>query len=298
MTNRRPGPYDSRMKLGGISINPVIDGTARIVPSYAYTIANSGSNTQGLRAEDWLPHLALLDKDGMLEQAIGGFLIRSGDRVLLVDAGLGEFDSSLSEEALAKAGLMSPWIPGDGGHLLAEMASLGVSPDDVTDVLFTHLHTDHIGWATHSGRPVFRNATYRCDERDWAHFARPGTPVGDHLLPLSGQLETWSGTTSIAPGVDAQPAPGHTPGSAMIILSAGAERAMLLGDVVHCPVELLDDEWAGMGDLDPVLAARTREAMAREIEGGQVPVAGAHFPGMQFGRLLRAEGKRSWVFGD
>ena len=73
---------------------------------------------------------------------------------------------------------------------------------------------------------------------------------------------------------------------------------MLLGDVVHCPVELLDDEWAGMGDLDPALAARTREAMAREIEGSRIPVAGAHFPGMQFGRLLRAEGKRSWVFGN
>jgi hypothetical protein len=84
----------------------------------------------------------------------------------------------------------------------------------------------------------------------------------------------------------------------MIVVSSGTERAMLLGDVVHCPVELLDDEWAGMGDLDPALAARTREAMAREIEDGKTPVAGAHFPGMQFGRLLRGAGKRSWVFGD
>ena len=218
LTNRSSSPYNVYMKLGNIAIYPVIDGTARIVPSYAYTIAKSGPDFRGLEAEDWLPHLDLLDSDGMLEQAIGGFLIRAGNRILLVDAGLGEFDKSLSEEALAKAGLMPAWIPEDGGHMLNELAALGISPDEATDVVFTHLHTDHIGWATYHGRPVFEKATYRCDERDWAHFARRETRVGQHLLPLENQLQTWSGTTPIAPGVDAVPAPGHTPGSTMIVL--------------------------------------------------------------------------------
>jgi glyoxylase-like metal-dependent hydrolase (beta-lactamase superfamily II) len=90
-------------------------------------------------------------------------------------------------------------------------------------------------------------------------------------------------------------APGHTPGSTIIVISSGTERALLLGDVVHCPVQLLDDEWAGMGDVDPVLARRTRVALARELEGSDVPVAAAHFPGMQFGRLIAAEGTRRWV---
>ena len=79
------------------------------------------------------------------------------------------------------------------------------------------------------------------------------------------------------------------------MLSSGADRAMLLGDVVHCPVELVDDEWAGLGDVDPALAKRTRNALARELEGDEVPVAAAHFPGLQFGRLLAANGKRAWV---
>ena len=70
---------------------------------------------------------------------------------------------------------------------------------------------------------------------------------------------------------------------------------MLLGDVVHCPVELLDDEWEGLGDVDPELAKRTRVALAREIEGKGVPVAAAHFPGLKFGRLLGAQGRRQWV---
>jgi hypothetical protein len=70
---------------------------------------------------------------------------------------------------------------------------------------------------------------------------------------------------------------------------------MLLGDVVHCPVELIDEEWAGVGDMDPDLARRTRNALARELEGTRTPVAAAHFPGLVFGRLLSGEGRRQWV---
>src|SRR5205814_8580706 len=99
----------------------------------------------------------------------------------------------------------------------------------------------------------------------------------------------------LLPGVDTMAAPGHTPGSTIVVVSSGADRALLLGDVVHCPIELIDDEWGSMGDVDPELAKRTRIALARELEGTDVPVAAAHFPGLQFGRLLAAEGKRRWV---
>ena len=61
-------------------------------------------------------------------------------------------------------------------------------------------------------------------------------------------------------------------------------------------MELIDDEWAGLGDVDPDLALRTRMALIRELEGSEIPAAASHFPGMQFGRLLPANGKRSWVF--
>jgi glyoxylase-like metal-dependent hydrolase (beta-lactamase superfamily II) len=105
----------------------------------------------------------------------------------------------------------------------------------------------------------------------------------------------WDRSGPVLPGLDAMVAPGHTPGSTIIVLSSGAARAMLLGDVVHCPVELLDDEWAGIGDVDPALAARTRVALNRELEGTDVPVAAAHFPGLQFGKLLLADGRRRWV---
>ena len=69
------------------------------------------------------------------------------------------------------------------------------------------------------------------------------------------------------------PDAGHTPGSTVVVLSSGTQRALLLGDVIHCPVELLDDEWAGMADVDPIKALQVRNSLARALEGDDVVVA-------------------------
>jgi glyoxylase-like metal-dependent hydrolase (beta-lactamase superfamily II) len=97
------------------------------------------------------------------------------------------------------------------------------------------------------------------------------------------------------PGVDVQLAAGHTPGSGVIVISSGTARAVLLGDVAHCPIELLDDEWATLGDVDPETATRTRVALMRELERQDVPITASHFPGLRFGRVVQAQGKRQWV---
>ena len=259
------------MELGRLRIDPVIDGTGRFVPTVSF---------QGTTDEQWAAHQDLLDEDGMLGFAMGGFLVRDGDRTALVDAGLGH------------GTLMGI----TGGQLIDNLAGLGVKPDDITDVLFTHLHIDHIGWASAGGRPVFPKATYRAAAADWDHFVvhHPGTE-SERLEPATKQFETWDGGGTILPGIDVMAAPGHTPGSTVMVLSSGSERAMLLGDVVHCPVQLVDDEWAGLFDMDPALARQTRTALSRELEGADIPVAAAHFPGMEFGRLIRGEGRRRWI---
>jgi glyoxylase-like metal-dependent hydrolase (beta-lactamase superfamily II) len=276
------------MRVGEIDIVPVTDGIGKMVPTDAYaSLAFPGSEElpapsgRGMDDADWEPHRALLDEDGMLTLALGGFLVRTGDRMALIDTGLGPLD----------IGTMR------GGALISELAAMGVEPDDITDVILTHLHFDHVGWTTRKGTVVFQNATYRCDRRDWEHFVGPDPGATRKLSPLESRLETWDGSGALLPGIDTMAAPGHTPGSTILVVSSGVERALLLGDVVHCPVELLDDEWAGMGDVDPALALRTRMALVRELEGTDTPVAASHFPDMQFGRLIQGTGKRSWVIG-
>ncbi len=258
------------MRVGDLEILPVLDGLARFPISDPFL---------SMPEEAWLPHRQFLNSDDELELALGGFVVRSAERVVLIDCGVGRVDSP----------------PFHGGAFLTSLAAYGIAPEEVSDVIFTHLHFDHVGWATQQGNVVFANATYRCDERDWQHFVGPDPGATRKLSPLADRMDMWDASGPVLPGLDAMVAPGHTPGSTIIVVSSGTERALLLGDVVHCPVELLDDEWAGMGDVDPELALRTRVAMARELEGSDIPAAAAHFPGLQFGKLLVANGKRQWV---
>lgn len=261
------------MRVGGVQIDPVLDGTGRFQPTRAF---------RGTSDEQWERHRDLLDEDGLLGFAMGGFLVRAGDRTALVDLGVGP----------------RTMLGIEGGSMLRSLASLGVEPQDITDVIFTHLHLDHVGWASdQEGRPVFARATYRAASADWDHFllGHPG-PEADILRPVAGRFEMWDGSGPLLPGVDALEAPGHTPGSTVIVVSSGADRAMLLGDVVHCPVELVDDEWEAMFDVDPELARRTRTKLNRELEGSDIPVAAAHFDGLAFGRLLAGQSRRRWRF--
>jgi glyoxylase-like metal-dependent hydrolase (beta-lactamase superfamily II) len=268
------------MQIGDLEVLSLYDGSVKFPATNPYRMGPQGQ--KGVEESDWEPHRELLD-DGMVEYVFGGFLIRgAGDRVMLVDGGYGS--------------VPDPQHGLSGGALLESLAAVGVGRDEITDVLLTHLHLDHVGWASTDGVPTFANATYRCDRRDLEYFVGHDETVTARVQPAEEQFEPWDGDTQLAPGVDVRLCAGHTPGSALIVLSSGAQRALLLGDVVHCPVELLEDEWGGVADVDPALAQRSRNALARELEGTDVPVAAAHFPGLRFGRVLPGEGRRQWVF--
>jgi len=276
---------DAPMIVGDLRIDGVVDGGGRFRPDQAF---------RGTTPEMWQAHADLLDEDGMLPLTLGGYLVRDGKRTVLVDAGLGP--GSLM-------GLQ-------GGAMMDNLAALGVTPGEITDVIFTHLHIDHIGWATQQGVTMFPNAAYRCSVADWEHFmvehrdepdnypGAEGIPVNPHavLVHATTRFTTYDGSGTVLPGIDIMAAPGHTPGSSIVVLSSGTDRAMLLGDVVHCPVQLLEPEWDGLMDVDPAMAKRTRQMLERELDGADIPIAAAHFPGLRFGRLLKAEGKRRFTF--
>ncbi len=266
-----------------MSIEGVSDGSLPAPPTLMFNKSD----------QDWLQHSQFLDADGMLPIELGGFLVRTGERLALVDTGLGPHGD-----------------PQRTGMFMRNLEALGVHPSEITDVILTHLHFDHLGWSTDGERCLFTDATYRCHQADWEFFmgADPfddslpvsmmgGRSSAEILPPMADWLETWSGDGSLLPGIDVRSAPGHTPGSTVLVVSSGTARAMLLGDVVHCPAELLSDDWEMIGDVDIALARRTREVLARELEGADIPAAASHFPGLRFGRLLAAQGRRQWTFG-
>jgi glyoxylase-like metal-dependent hydrolase (beta-lactamase superfamily II) len=283
-------PYGGAVeRVGEIDVVPVFDGYAYDKPIHMYGFDPSRARLRGEREEDWAEHGEFLDAEGRIEHAYGGFLLRIGERTVLIDSGVGPNQ-------------IGPYGPYDhvikGGEMPQRLAELGVDPAEITDVLLSHLHPDHYGWAVAGNASLFPNATFRCHARDWDHYmvacGGPLMPMWEPLRVLEDRLETWDHDGPLLPGIDAQLAPGHTPGSTIFVISSGPSRCVVVGDVVHCPIELLEDEWITLGDVDPALARKTKDALARELEGSDTAIAGPHFPGLRFGRLLSGNGRRLW----
>ncbi len=257
------------MKLGSLDITPLSDGFFKMPPAY-------------FGQDDWGRHESLVGADGKLEVPIGCFLVRTGDTTVLIDAGLGPME--LGET-------------GKGGALIGELAKAGCAPEDVDVLLLTHLHLDHIGWTLQNGELTFPNAMVRFGSQDLEQFVKRDNPDPNaapmyDALDKAGKVEVIDDDGEILPGISTLHAPGHTLGHRCVVLSSGDERALLLGDAVTCPVQLEETEWGAMSDIDPKMSARTREALFKELEGTNDLMIGAHFPGLQFGRVMMGEGKR------
>jgi glyoxylase-like metal-dependent hydrolase (beta-lactamase superfamily II) len=82
------------------------------------------------------------------------------------------------------------------------------------------------------------------------------------------------------------PAPGHTPGHTVFAIHDGAQRALILGDAVHCPLQLTNPDWEALADVDPRLARVTRDRLSREMDDAGLPGVGCHFPGLAASRVV------------
>jgi glyoxylase-like metal-dependent hydrolase (beta-lactamase superfamily II) len=239
----------TRFMVGDLEVIGVSDGTVAFKATQYFA---------GTTDEQWQAHKRWLNHDGDVVFEYGCFVVRSGDRRVLIDTGVGPVEIG----------------PFKGGALMSDLASAGIQPEDIDEVFITHLHFDHCGSAALKNgggemQPAFPKAKYRwtAAEHEYWHSddgkkrAMRRSDVLDAVGPL---LEAADDGTPLAPGISVIALPGHTPGHAGVVLSSGTDRAFILGDAISCPVQLEETEWSGLGDVDPKLARRTQEALARE----------------------------------
>ncbi|WP_432013612.1 MBL fold metallo-hydrolase [Streptomyces cucumeris] len=265
-------------------VDGLIDGEAVLDKEGLYV----GDNPPG--DDDWAPYAKYLDQcTGQQINTVGSYLIRHGDRVILQDAGMGP----------------EPTLPPfTGGGLRSALWALGVSPLDITDVIYSHLHIDHIGWTSVGGKPYFPNATLRIDRRDWDHYSRPDYKMEDWEIPVThaerdlvskrfapvlDRIELFDGDTEPLPGIVALDASGHTPGSTVLELRSDGEKGLLIGDLVHTQGELVEG-WEFVINHDRRMAAEAIERFRKYIYDNKIPFAAAHFPGLLWGRLKKDPG--------
>jgi glyoxylase-like metal-dependent hydrolase (beta-lactamase superfamily II) len=238
----------------------------------------------------WERHRAhhALDKNGKFRVSFGIFALISDNFIVLVDTGIG------------------PSVPdmfgGGEGRLMTNLREAGIQPSQVTAVLNTHLHPDHVGWNMTNGDPTFLNARYYFSARDYEHWTSdsvlanaPHIPTQAQPLEDLGLLELTSDGDDIAPGIKSLGTPGHTPGHQSFLIESDGEKGIVTGDVIHSRAQYTDPEWCAGADIDKPTAVATRKAMIERIVSENLTVASSHLVvDSNIGHVVEIENKRYW----
>lgn len=198
--------------------------------------------------------------------SIDALLVKAGDRLVLIDTGMG---------------------PKAHGVLMGSLAKAGVTPDQITDVLITHSHPDHIGGLlTAEGKPAFPKATVRLTDAEWASLqANPQQAA--FVAAVTPQVQTFAGGAEVLPGITSVVLKGHTPGHTGYEIVSGDARLLDIGDMAHSVVvSLAKPEW-GMGyDSDKPAGEATRRAELTVLAKSGEPIFAPHFPFPGTGRIV------------
>lgn len=263
-------PSRYAVDVGDIEVLVISDG---VLPITASTLA---TNVDSHELAGWLDDRFLPPE--VINWPLNVVLVRSGDRTVLVDAGLGaEF----------------PDFP-RAGQAVGRLAAAGVDLSAVTDVVLTHLHMDHVGGLLADGvkarlRPDLRIHVAAAEAEFWESPDFSGTtmptPVPGALRSIAarflseyrGALVPFEKAYEVAPGVLATRTGGHTPGHSVVRLESRGERLTFAGDAVF-EVGFEHPTWHNGFEHDPEESVSVRVGLLRELAATGEALVATHLP--------------------
>lgn len=281
---KTPAPGFYRMPLGEFEITALSDGTIDLPVDKLLTNTTAGRVNKTL-AESFLK--------SPVETSVNAYLVNTGGRLILIDAGAGT--------------LFGPTL----GKLLANLKAAGYQPEQVDEVYLTHLHPDHVGGMAASNRMVFPNATVHVDKRDsdyWLSDENMKKAPEDAKASFQGakasldpyvkadKLKPFTSGDDLSPGIRAVSTPGHTVGHNAFIIESNGETLALWGDLVHVAAVQFDrPDVAIQFDTDGKSAvAQRKKAFTEAVKQGYL-VAGAHLPFPGIGHVRKQGRGYVWV---
>ncbi|MFC5460036.1 MBL fold metallo-hydrolase [Massilia niabensis] len=276
-----PGYY--RLLLGQFEVTALSDGTVTLPVDKLLTHTSPAELAPVMQRAGIDPAKA--------EISINAFLIHTGSRLVLVDAG---------------PGAVFP----HAGKLVASLHAAGYHPQDITDVVITHIHGDHSAGLTIQGKAAFPRATVHVQKTDadfWldpanaarhprhAHaFAQARLDLAPYLA--SGRLRRLAGAAEIVPGIRALPTPGHTPGHAFYEVESEGQKLVLWRDLIHGKDAQFHAPGIAIGfDVDEGAAISQRKAAMADTASKGYLVGAGHisFPGI--GRVAARGVSYDWL---
>lgn len=265
LAGEQPGYY--RFKIGAIEALALNDGAFTMPP--AESPFGIGEPREAITAA-LAGSLVSTDK---LHLPFNVLLLRLGAELVLIDVGCG------------------PAFGAAGGRLLNRLAAAGVSPEQVSGILITHMHGDHFGGLLDAdGTVVFQNARvfmHRTEHAYWTTHGDKNTAL--YLDAFKNRWQLIAGGEKLVEGLEIFEAFGHTPGHIGLSVTSGSERLVHFVDVVHHHVlSFAHPEWVMKFDTDSTQAETTRRKVLDQCASDRVRVFGAHMPFPALGRVRRS----------
>lgn len=243
--------------VGAIQVTVIRDRAAPLDPAILAANAPEGAVAE-LLTENNLP-------TDTINNTFNVALVRTGDRLVLLDTGNGVAQ----------------------GSLVATLELLGVGREAITDVVISHLHPDHVSGALDGGGLTFASAMYHYPEVEKTFVDAAAADQGMidankallEIADAAGQLNVYAAEAEVLPGLTAFAAPGHTIGhTAFRLDSEGASLLCTVDTAINNVVSLAHPDWFAAFDTDGPLAAETRKRMFGDAAASGVRLLAYHFP--------------------
>ncbi|MFV1442721.1 MULTISPECIES: MBL fold metallo-hydrolase [unclassified Phaeobacter] len=266
---------ETRVSLGAAELLSLSDGRMQLPPSFLYGDLEPSALARVLAEHGMSP-------DEPLTPEVNVTLLRDKDHIILFDTGAG------------------PAFQDGTGQLPDALAAVGISSEDVTHVVFTHCHPDHLwGVLDDFDEPLFSNAQHIMGRKEWDYWfdtatvgsigaARESMAVGARrrLEILADGITLFDDGAEILPGVAAHATFGHSPGHMSFEISGGTDNVMVLGDAItNAHVSFSEPGWEIASDQLPAAAARVRQKLLQRLSSEQLMVVGYHLPNGGVGRV-------------
>ena len=267
-------------QVGRVKITRIVEMDLP-VPLVAMPMATSAE----LRQSRWLyPHF--VDDDDTLKLSVHALLVEAPGLKIIVDTCVG---NDRPREITGDVPLATPF--------LQHLADAGCSREDVTAVVCTHLHVDHVGWNTllDDGKwiPTFPNARYLIGRQEHDFWSvhddeEQRTMFGDSIAPIfdAGLARLVAMDHVITPEIRLTPSIGHTPGHVCVSIDSEGDRAVITGDMLHHPCQFAHPDWI-LGDNDREAAVHTRTRLFSQWADERILVIGTHFAAPTAGYVVR-----------